>query len=371
MSVINSFLIFGTLVSVVFSIISLLYVYKNRNKYYITSFVILIIFMILLIGVCYSIIYVLSITFYFSTIINILLWKISNLFHFIILGIGLFIMNISQKNKKKLQINFSLLIVFLSLIIGAFIIPNSVLINQMNSIIDYNYAMYSQILILLNLAFFLFLYLYYTIYDSYSRRKKVLKELVILNLLVLSPLIALMVYIGVFIPIFKYIHILALWINYFITFILILKKPNIFFNISNKVYNINIYHKSGILLYSYFFNSSEKKTNSATWGQILIGINYILSEFIEKKNKIDLLKTINSEIAVKYIDTYGFAILVFADQKNMILDDIIDKFTNDFIEKYKKELTEISDLNKLINVSEFNGVDILVKEHFQIYLEEM
>jgi hypothetical protein len=43
------------------------------------------------------------------------------------------------------------------------------------------------------------------------------------------------------------------------------------------------------------------------------------------------------------------------------------EFARDFKERYKKELTEIQDLNNLIDASEFLDVEKLIKKHFSIY----
>ena len=44
------------------------------------------------------------------------------------------------------------------------------------------------------------------------------------------------------------------------------------------------------------------------------------------------------------------------------------QFTLEFRKKYKEELLEIQDLNKLINVSEFTETKELIEKEFQIYL---
>jgi len=70
---------------------------------------------------------------------------------------------------------------------------------------------------------------------------------------------------------------------------------------------------------------------------------------------------------VNYNNENGFAVLILTNQKNAILANILDEFTREFKEKYKKELTEIQDLNNLIDASEFLGVENLIKKHFSIY----
>ena len=98
---------------------------------------------------------------------------------------------------------------------------------------------------------------------------------------------------------------------------MLIKKPEIYTELTNKVYFINIYHKSGILLYSYEFGESKAIIDSTTWGNIIIGINHMLSEFVDTKDQIEVLKTDNSDIIVNY-DDLGFAVVLITNQKNMI-----------------------------------------------------
>jgi hypothetical protein len=147
----------------------------------------------------------------------------------------------------------------------------------------------------------------------------------------------------------------------------IIKKPELFLVLTNKIYYVSIYHKSGILLFSYIFESERDFSDSAIWGNILIGINYILSEFIDKKDKIDVMKTKTSDIIVNYNTNYGFAVLVITNQKNEILENLINNFMKEFISRYHKELTEIQDLNKIINISEFKDTKNIIEKNFKLY----
>ena len=122
-------------------------------------------------------------------------------------------------------------------------------------------------------------------------------------------------------------------------------------SLTNKVYAISIYHKSGILLYSYEFNYESMQTDTEIWGNILIGLNHIVGEFISENTQIDVLQTKNSDIIVNYNNEHGFAVLVLTNQKNVILANMLNEFTREFKENYKKELTEIQDLNNLIDAS--------------------
>ncbi|MFX1480172.1 MAG: hypothetical protein ACFFCI_18800 [Promethearchaeota archaeon] len=148
---------------------------------------------------------------------------------------------------------------------------------------------------------------------------------------------------------------------------MLLKKPEMFLELTNKIFYLNIYHKSGILLYSYQFRQSQNETDSSIWGNILIGLNHILSEFVDVEDQIDVLQTRSSDIIVNY-DNLGFAVVLITNRKNVILEKLMEKFTFDFKNKYKNELVEIQDLNKLINVSEFTETKEIVEKRFRLYL---
>jgi predicted house-cleaning noncanonical NTP pyrophosphatase (MazG superfamily) len=151
--------------------------------------------------------------------------------------------------------------------------------------------------------------------------------------------------------------------------IVLVKKPYADIILTDKIFYINIYHKSGILLYSYRFEQLRKsEIDSEVWGNILIGINHILSEFIDSEDQINILRTKNAEIIVNYNNAYSFAILAITNKKSAYLRKLIEKFEELFIKEYKEELKEIQDINKIINVSEFRKTNEIIEDLFEIYL---
>ncbi len=109
-------------------------------------------------------------------------------------------------------------------------------------------------------------------------------------------------------------------------------------------------------------------TDSSIWGNILIGINHILSEFIDKKDQIDVMQTKMTDIIVNYNNELGFAVLVITNKKNEILKNLMEKFMTDFESRYESDLVMIQDLNKIINVSDFEEAKEIVEKIFAIYL---
>jgi len=112
----------------------------------------------------------------------------------------------------------------------------------------------------------------------------------------------------------------------------------------------------------------ETLIDSSIWGNILIGINHILSEFVDKKDQIDVMQTKMTDIIVNYNNELGFAVLVITNKKNEILKSLMEKFMIDFESRYETELNMIQDLNKIINVSEFEEVKDIVEKNFNMYL---
>ncbi|TXT64995.1 MAG: conserved membrane protein of unknown function [Promethearchaeota archaeon] len=156
--------------------------------------------------------------------------------------------------------------------------------------------------------------------------------------------------------------------SFFYRCIIILRNPKIYVKLTNKIYYIHIYHKTGVLLYSYDFKNNTSQTDSMVWGNILIGLNHILSEFINKEEQINVFQTQNTEIMVSYNNLLGFAVLVITNQKNSYIQNCIEQFMSEFQQCYQKELQEINDINKIINVIEFKDTQKLIEKNFKIFL---
>ncbi|MBY9021340.1 MAG: hypothetical protein KGD67_09790, partial [Candidatus Lokiarchaeota archaeon] len=218
--------------------------------------------------------------------------------------------------------------------------------------------------------------LFITIYFLYSAaiihnkvKNKAETSPLLLNTLVFSiSMMMLVLYITLQNTLYRELYIVISWVSSFAVNIMLIKKPEMFFILPNRIYSVNIYHKSGIVLYSYNFdNKTDSKIESARWGTILIGLNHILNEFIEKSDKIDVIQTKKTDIVVRYENDYGYALMVITNQKNDIIEDLMLNFSNDFNSKFKNKLLDIQDLNRLINISEFIDVKELVEKHFRLY----
>jgi len=318
--------------------------------------------------IIYSTLYLLSIIFFFSEVVNLILWKLSIIFGFVSLILTSITYSFLVKKKK---ISYFPLVYFnalFGLLIGSLFSSNSIQFNIASSYITYKFNLTIGIIIVLfQVSAIIYCFILSIISNYKARSKENVKELFI-NIVIFSiPIFMYILLIAFQSSIFRDLHIYLLWVNILGFCIMIVKKPEMFLEMTTRIYFINIYHKSGILLYSYKFTTTKRENDSTIWGNILIGINHILSEFVDTKDQIEVLQTENSDIIVNY-DEFGFAVVLITNNQNAILKKLMDNFAQEFRAKYKNELIEIQDLNKLINVSEFNETKEIVERHFQNYL---
>ncbi len=329
--------------------------------------------------IVYSSLFIISVTVFFSESINTLLWKISIISGLISLLLNTIIYTFLRHYKILPDFPFLYFIALFGLLTGALFLPNSIMID-INisesppfiifdpSQLNYTYNIITGILITIyqcSNAFYYFI-LSYLIHNNARNREKT-KDLIRTTVFFPIPILLYIFYIFFKLPVFRELHIISLWFIIFGYCVMLLKKPEMFLELTNKIYYINIYHKSGILLYSYKFSKSPGELDSAIWGNILIGINHIISEFVDKHDQIDVLQTRNTDIIVNY-DEFGFAVVLITNRKNAILQKLMENFAFEFRNKYKDELLEIQDLNRLINVSDFKETGELIEKGFQLYI---
>jgi len=363
-------IIIGFIFILCVSVYTLISILIHHQKYGVKLTVILNFLAIFNAVMIYSTIYFISVIFFFAEGTNILLWKFSLISGFIGLILISLIYAFLKEFKKVPYFPFLYFMILFGLLIGSFFMPNSVQVSIISdiSIINYTFNFMTGLIISIFQSSFViyFFFLCYNIYKK-ARDKAALKGLIIISFILAFPILMYVFYIATQVWVFRELHIFSLWINITSMCFIIVKKPEIFSELTNKIYYINIYHKSGILLFSYKFKTSNNEVDSTIWGNILIGINHILSEFVDTKDQIEVLQTENSDIIVNY-DNFGFAVVLITNRKNDILKKLMDNFSKEFRVKYKNELIEIQDLNKLINVSEFKETKDIIEKNFQIYL---
>ncbi|MBY9011754.1 MAG: hypothetical protein KGD70_05225 [Candidatus Lokiarchaeota archaeon] len=379
-------LIIGYIFILSLSLMVTIYIIINRKNYGTSFMGLLIAATAFVIGVIHATLYILSVVFFISVQVNILFWKFSILAWFVSLIISSLLFSSFREYKKIKSFPYLFYTLLLGLLIGAILIPDSIMLNLSislpssiifidPSLINYFFSFNLGAIMIFFQVLVISHYLYIAIIISMRSKKKDETLPVFLNAVILSiPIILNILYILFHQTLFKdffirELFIIVLWIADFGLSIMIIKKPELFFVLPNRIYSINIYHKSGILIYSYNFEDRPHfKTESTIWGNILLGLNHILSEFLDKKDKINVIQTKEADVVVRYEEDSGYALIVITNRKNSIVEDLMKNFSNEFKAKYKDELNEILDINKIINVSEFSDLKDLIEKNFHLYL---
>ncbi|MGM0469138.1 MAG: hypothetical protein ACQERB_10075 [Promethearchaeati archaeon] len=374
MSDVFSVLIFiGLIISILTSGIAIPIIVKNREKYGLKTIPSLLSSSILFNGIVFSLIYYLSIEIIFTERINLTLFYFTIIFETISLLIYCFVFSFLRSYGHPPVFLFLLFNIILSLIAGTLLSPQSININFINN--DQIYFSFNLVLklliILINLAGVIYsLYKLHEIYKI-SNNKDFCDKLILFTAILTVSVIIYCFYIFYNLIILRTLFILIYWMSVNIICYLAIVYPKLFLALTNKIFFINIYHKTGVLLYSYKFEKSIPQENdSAIWGNILIGLNHILSEFINKEDQIDSLQTKNAEIVVNYNNDLGFAVLAIMNQTNSFINQCLENLTQKFKEKYQNELNEIEDINKIINVSEFEETNKIIEEYFKIFIKD-
>ena len=374
-------LIIGYIIILCLSVITIIHIIRYRKKYGTKLIAILLAARVLTSGIIYSTLFVFSVTFFIRYEINILFWKLSIIAGVISLIITSFVYSFFHEYKKIKPFPFLYYTFLLGTLIGALLAPDSIeLILSIPppssfsvidpALINFRFNFITGAIIILFQSLITSYYFYIASLINIRSKKKEERLPLILNTIIFTiPILMNIYYIILQQTVFRELYITLIWITTFTVNIMLIKKPEIFFVLPNRIYSINIYHKSGILLYSLNFDKkSDNKDESPIWGNILIGLNHILSEFIGKKDKIDVIQTKKTDIVVKYEMDYGYALVVITNKKNSIIEDLMLNFSIEFKRKYKAELTDLQDINRLINVSEFSGAKEMVEKNFQLYL---
>ena len=170
------------------------------------------------------------------------------------------------------------------------------------------------------------------------------------------------------IEILKNLYLSLYLIAAFSALLTTITNPEAFIEQTNKISDFVIFHKSGILLYSYNFETGEETDEASLKGTILIGINHILSNFINKKDQLNLIKMQNQDILLEYDNTNGYAILLITNHKNSFIERAVQRFMKKFNEVNREVLKNINGLSQLIDVSEFRDAKNILYEYFSPFI---
>ncbi|MFX1274514.1 MAG: hypothetical protein ACFFBP_08150 [Promethearchaeota archaeon] len=229
--------------------------------------------------------------------------------------------------------------------------------------------------LLIFIVFFDFLILFFIIHVHIRSRANIpdqkIEKYLFLSLFLLGFIIFTYTYYTItqtflFADISNLFYILSSVMNLYV----IVKNPHAFIAISNEINEFIIFHKSGILLFSYNFKTGQETDETLLKGSILIGINHILSKFLDKKDQLNLIKLENHDLVFQYDIDYGYAVLLITNQKNHIITKAVKNLMEKFNETNKETLRELEKASLLIDISAFKNTKELINEYFKPYIQK-
>lgn len=311
--------------------------------------------------------YTLSTETYLNEIIALLFWKLSIIIWIASISMLSIIQCFIIKFKRITSIP-SIIYAFLGgLIVSLTILSNSIDIFQASG--DYYYEFNNLILLIIliiyNMGVFSFMWFNLISNISNFRDNKSGRNLGLLTfhfslIILLYTLHLITQYI-----VFRYMYYIIYLMGAIFASYTIFKKPTLFIELTNRVFDFIIFHKSGILLYSFNFETGKETDDSLLKGSILIGINHILANFIDRKDQLNLIKMKDRDIVFEYDNTHDYAILLTMNHKNTFIDKAVRNFMLKFSNLNGEKL---KNMKGLIDVSEFRNAKELIAEFFAPYI---
>jgi len=355
------------IVSIIISMIGIFYVYFNRENLGNTLSIFLNIVLFLFLGIFFFASFLLSTETYFSEDIVLILWYISIIFWVFSIGILSIIQKYIIKFEEKTIISTIFYSFIIGIILGLAFLSDSFTIHSNNG--SYKFIFQNLLLLYLLLSYntIIISVMFYNLikYFPSIRDNKSQKIISILTFQFCFLISLYSIYIITQNIIFRYLYATFYIIGAILATYFIIKKPFLFIELTNKIHDFIIFHRSGILLYSYNFETGEETDESLLKGSILIGINHILSNFIDRKDQLNLIKMKNRDIILEYDNTHGYALLLTANHKNTFIDKAVNSFMTQFTSINGDKL---KNLNGLIDVSEFRNAKEIIIENFEPFI---
>jgi len=167
--------------------------------------------------------------------------------------------------------------------------------------------------------------------------------------------------------VFKIIYFIIYFIGAIFASYTIYRRPSLFLELTNKIYDFIIFHKSGILLYSFNFETGKETDDSLLKGSILIGINHILSNFVDRKDQLNLIKMKDRDLIFEYDNSYDYAIIMTTNHKHAFIEKALSNFMHQFSALNGEKLKT---MKGLIDVSEFRNARGMLAENFTPYIQK-
>jgi len=353
---------------VIILVFGIIYVILNRGKYE-AELAITITFIIYFMSeITYFISFNLSAETFFDISSSLILWYISIIIRNFSIGIFAALHNFELNRDSKVRFLTALVYIF---IVGIFFsllfVPDSFTVIQKD--FEYFY-LFNNIGLLTSIILFNFCVILFSSiiqikgYHNFAD-KKLGKFYYILILLFSLNIFLYSLYLITLDTYFKLFHSITYIINIGYLIGVFIKKPSLFAVFTNKIYDLIIFHQSGILLYSFNFQTREEVDENLLKGSILIGISHILANLSNVEAQITHIKMKDRAVVFNFNTQLGYAALLIAKHRNKILDSAVDKFMQDF-SKINEE--NLQNLDRLIDVSKFKNAYHLVTKNFSHYL---
>ena len=359
--------VFISIIVIIF-VFGFVYVLLNRGKYATRAGFLVIIIVYVLSEITYFISFNLSAENFFNIPFALIIWYISIITRNISIGMFASIHNFELNKNSKVRFLPELIYIFIGgIILSLLFVPDSFTVIQKG--FEYFY-LFNNIGLLTSIILFNFCVIMFSwiiqIKGFHNFANKKLGKLNYIFILLLSSHIFLYIlYLITLDSFFKVLHSLVYLINIGYFVIVVINKPSLFAVVTNKIYDLIIFHKSGILLYSFNFQTREEVDESLLKGSILIGISHILANLSNVEAQITHIKMKDRAIVFNFNTQLGYAALLIAKHKNDILESAVEKFMQDFSKINEENLKH---LNRLIDVSKFKNAYDLVIKNFSHYL---
>jgi len=238
---ISTSLIIGYFLIFILSTYTIIQIFKHRNKYGTELIAYLNIANTFIAGILYSTFFIFSVVIFISYDVNILLWKISLVTGFITLLITSIIYSFFNEYKKIKPFPFIYFTLLFGLLVGALATPDSITLTlnsplpPMFSIMDptnmfFEFSFATSIVFILFELFITINFLYIAVIIYNKTKNKNDSSTLFLNTLVYSiSVIMLLLYITIQETIYREIYIVVLWVSSFAYYIMLIKKPEMFF----------------------------------------------------------------------------------------------------------------------------------------------
>jgi hypothetical protein len=351
-------------------VVCIIYILLNRGKYE-AEIRFFILFMTYFVSeITYFISFNLSAEIFFDIPLALIFWYISIIARMISIGMFASMHNLELNKDSKVRFLPALIYIFIGgIFLSLLFVPDSFTVIQKD--LEYFY-LFNNIGLLTTIILFNFCIILFTWiiqlkgFHNYADKK--LGNFYYLFILLFSLNIFLYsLYLITLEIVFNLFHsiVYVATIGYYI--FIIIKKPNLFAVFTNKIYDLIIFHKSGILLYSFNFQTREEVDESLLKGSILIGISHILANLTNVEAQVTHIKMKDRAVVFNFDTELGYAALLIAKHRNKILESAVNKFMHDF-SKINEE--NLQNLDRLIDVSKFKNANKLVIKNFSHYFTE-